>query len=171
MGVIVMSNTTELSFLYNSSVKPKVVEASLGRKSSDSLTHVKNVVKTRCFHFGLNPKKRQHQNSSDKNVTSVVKNSAQHNLSPPPPPPVVHPMALNSNGNTNVRDEQISGVEQTHVEVEQGIDSGQGLNLTMVKNSDYNGPSGPGLSPPNQNTKHIVNQQVASEWIWRTRLV
>ena len=28
-------------FFYNSSVKPKVIEASLARKSSDSITHVK----------------------------------------------------------------------------------------------------------------------------------
>ena len=132
----------------------------MARKCSASVTHVKNVVKTRCFYPGLSPKIRQHQNCSDKNVTSVVKMVLSAISAPPP---VVHPVASNSNGNTNVRDEHISRVEQTHVEVEKGIDSGRGLNLTMAKNSDHNDPSGHGLSLPNQHTKHIVNQQVASE--------
>ena len=78
-------------------------------------------------------------------------------------PPVVNPVALSSNGNNNIRDEQISGVEQAHVDVKQGIVSGWGLNPTMAQHSDHNDPSGRGLSPTKQYTNHIVNQQVASK--------
>ena len=126
---------------YNSNVKPKVIEACLARKSSDSVTHEKVVVKTQSFYSSNNLNKRQQQNCSDKNVTSVVKTGAQHNLSPP----VVHPEASNSNDNVEVRDGKISGVEDTHVEVEQGTDPVQGLNSTMTKNCDQYDPLGPGL--------------------------
>ena len=144
-------------FFYNSSVKPKVIEASLARKSSDSTTHVKNVVKTRCPYIGFSPKRRQNQICSDINVFSVVKNGAQRNLST-----LVHSVASSSNGSNNVRDKQISGVEQTHVEVKQGIVLGRGLNPIMAQHSAHNDPSGRGLSPKHC-TKHIVNHQVASE--------
>ena len=73
------------------------------------------------------------------------------------------PLASSSNGNNNVRDEQISRVEQAHADVKQGTVLGLGLNPNMAQHSDYNDPSGRGLSPPKQYNKHIVNQQVASE--------
>ena len=77
----------------------------MARKSSDSITHVKNVVKTRSFNLGSTPKRCQNQNCSDVNVSSVVKNGTQCNLSPP----CVYPVVSSSNGNNNVRDEQNLG--------------------------------------------------------------
>ena len=131
----------------------------MARKSSDSITHVKNVVKTRNLNLGSTPKRCQNQNCSDIDVSSVVKNGTQCNLNPP----VVHPVALSSNGNNNVRDEQISGMEEAHADVKQGTVLGLGLNPNMAQYSDHNDPSGHGLSTPKQYTKHNVNQQVASE--------
>ena len=129
------------------------------RKSSDSITHVKNVVKTRNLNLGSTPKRCQNQNCSDINVSSVVKNGTQCNLSQP----VVHPVASSSNGNNNVRDEQILGVEESHADVKQGTVSALGLNPNMAQHSDHNDPSGRGLNPPKQYTKNNVNQQIASE--------
>ena len=131
----------------------------MARKSSDSITHVKNVVKTRNLNLGSTPKRCQNQNCSDIDVSSVVKNGTQCNLSPP----VVHPVASSTNGNNNVRDEQISGMEEAHADVKQGTVLGLGLNPDMAQYSDHNDPSGHGLSTPKQYTKHNVNQQVASE--------
>ena len=62
-----------------------------------------------------------------------------------------------------MRDKQISGVEEAHADVKQGTVSGLGLNPNLAQHSDHNDPSGRGLSPPKQYTKHNVNQQVASE--------
>ena len=115
-------------FFYNSSVKPKVIEASLARKSSDSITHVKNVVKTKNLNLGATPKRCQNQNCHDIDVSSVVKHGTQCNLSPP----VVHPVALSSNGNDNVRDEPISGAEEAHADVKQGTVLCLGLNPNMA---------------------------------------
>ena len=146
-------------FFYNSSVKPKVIEPSLARKSSDSITYVKNVVKTRKLNLGSIPKRCRNQNCSDIDVFSVVKNGTQCNLSPP----VVHPVASSSNGDNNVRDEQISGVEEAHADVKQGTVSGLGLNPNMTQHSDHNDPLGRGLNPSKQQTKNNVDQQIASD--------
>ena len=146
-------------FFYSSSVKPKVIEAALARKNSSSMSFVRNIVKTSCCKLGSSPKTCQKQNNSEKNVFNVVKSSVQHNLSPP----VVHPMASSSNGNSNIRDEQISGVEQTHVEALQTRVPDPGLNLKMAQAGHHNDHSGPGLSPSKQHTKRIVNQQIANE--------
>ena len=144
-------------FFYNSSVKPKVIEASLARKSSDSITYVKNVVKTRNLNLGSIPKRYQNQNYSD--IDSVVKNGTQCNLSPP----VVHPVALSSNRDNNVRDEQILGVEEAHADVKQGTVSGLGLNPNMTQHSDHNDPLGRGLNPSKQHAKNNVDQLIASD--------
>ena len=122
----------------------------MARKSSDSITHVKNVVKTRSLNLRSTPKRCQNQNCIDINVSSVVKNATQCNLSPP----VVHPMVSSLNGNNKVRDEQISGVEEAHADVKQGTVSGLDLNLNMAQHSDHNDPSGRGFNPPKQYTKH-----------------
>ena len=146
-------------FFYNSSVNPKVIEASLARKSSASVIHEKVVVKTQSFYSGNNCKKCQQPNCSDKNVTSVVKIGAQHNLSPH----VVHPVVSSSNSNTNVRDGKISGVEYTHGEVKQGTDPVQGLNPNMTKNCDHHDPLGRGLNPSDHYSIHMGKHQAAPQ--------
>ena len=55
-------------FFYNSSVNPKVMEASLAWKSSNSITHVKNVVKTRNLKLASIPKRCKTQNCSNIDV-------------------------------------------------------------------------------------------------------
>ena len=119
----------------------------MARKSSDNVTYVKNVVKIRHSVTGSNLQRCQKQNYSDTNVSSVGKNGAQHNFSHP----VAQPMASSVNGNDSVRDEQISGVEQAHVEANHFAVLGPCLNLIGVQDSDPNDPSGHGLNPYKQN--------------------
>ena len=146
-------------FFYNSSVRPKVIESSLARKSSDNVAHVKNTVKSRQAVVGLNLKTCQKQNSNDTKVSSVDKGGAQHIFSHP----VAQPLASSMNGNNSVRDEQIPGVEQAHVEASHSVDSGLGLNLRGVQDNDPTHHTGHGLNPCNQSSDQVVNQHVALE--------
>ena len=146
-------------FFYNSGVRPKVIESSLARKSSDNVAYVKNAVKSRQAVVGLNLKTCQKQKSNDTKMSSVDKGGAQHIFGHP----VAQPLALSMNGNNSVRDEQISGVEQAHVEASHSADSGLGLNLSGVQDNDPTHHTGHGLNPCNQNSDQVVNQHIALE--------
>ena len=146
-------------FFYNSSVRPKVIESSLARKSSDNVAHVKNTFKSRQAVVGLYLKTCQKQNSNDTKVSSVDKVGAQDVFGHP----VAQPLASSVNGNNSVRDEQIPVVEQAHVEASHSVDSGLGLNLRGVQDNDPTHHTGHGLNPCHQSSDQIVNQHVALE--------
>ena len=122
-------------FIYNSNVKPKLIEASLARKSSDSIAHVKKVVKTGSLNSGMIPKTCMKQSNSQSNVSSIIIGSAQHNLSPP----AVQPVASSVKGVRNdVRDDQPIGVEQPRAEVIQNTVTGPGLYLNIAQDTGSN---------------------------------
>ena len=126
----------------------------MARKSIDCVTHVKKTA-SKCHVIGVNSQMRQTQSHNAKKPSSVVQKGAQHNFSLP----VAHPKASDLSDIHNVRDVEISGVEQVYAEVDQNVDSGPSLNPVVLHKNGHNDNAGLGLNPD----KHVSHHQITSE--------
>ena len=95
----------------------------MARKSIDCVTYVKKTA-SKCHVIGVNSQMRQIQSHNAAKASSVVKKGVQHNFSLP----VAHPKASDVSDIHNVRDVEISGVEQVYAEADKNVDSGPSLN-------------------------------------------